>query len=89
MTNATGLSQLGWQEAEYEHHGRSGYPHLGPLGPSAISARVKVVKVVKSGALLGAHTQNGQVVKVVKPIVPCMCQGISPWGTPEVGPKVR
>ena len=55
------------------------------------SARVKVVKVVKSGALLGAHTQNGQVVKVVKVVkstVPCMCLGISPWGTPEVGPKV-
>ena len=49
---------------------------------------MKVVKVVKSGALLGAHTQNGQVVKVVKPTVPCMCGGISPWGTPEVGPKV-
>ena len=57
--------------------------------PHGTSARVTVVKVVKSGALLWAHTQNGQVVKVVKQTVPCMCQGISPWGTPEVGPKVN
>jgi hypothetical protein len=43
------------------------------------------VKVVKPEALLGAHTQIGQVVKVGKPTVPCMCQGISLLGTPEVG----
>ena len=42
-----------------------------------------MVKVVELGALLGVHTQNGQVVKVVKVVkstVPCMCLGISPWG---------
>ena len=52
------------------------------------SARVEMVKVVKSAALVGPHTQNGQVVNVVKPTVPCMCRGTSPWGTPEIGPKV-
>ena len=52
-----------------------------PLGvPPGTSAHVKVVKVVKPGDLLGAHTQNGQVVKVVKPSVPCMCGGIPPGG---------
>ena len=61
------------------------------MGLGSTSARGKVVKVVKSGALLGAHTQNGQVVKVVKPTVPCMCCRIPcgcgiPWGSP-VGPN--
>ena len=44
------------------------------------SARCKVVKVVKSGALLVSHTQNGKMLKVVtvvKSIVPSKGLGIS------------